>query len=106
MALLNAYVNTYGQLGNFLSAIRNGQAPEKFNGQYLKDLGFKSSNHHPLIPLMKGLGFLTADGTPTQRYKDYLDKTRSRKILGEAIRDAYGDIFTIRSDPKKEDRGA
>jgi len=104
MALLNTYLMTYGQVSKFLDSIREGQAPEKFTRQYLKDLGFKSSNHHAFIPLLKGLGFLTADGTPTQRYKDYLDKSRSRKILGEAIRDAYGDIFTIRSNPKKDDK--
>jgi hypothetical protein len=54
--------------------------------------------------LLKGLGFLTADGTPTQRYKEYLDKSHSRKILGEAMREAYSDIFTIRSNPKKDDK--
>jgi hypothetical protein len=105
MSLLNTYVMTYGQTGKFLDAIREGQAPEKFTRQYLKDLGFKSSNHHAFIPLLKGLGFLTPDGTPTQRYKDYLDKSRSQRILGEAMREAYSDIFTIRSNPKKEDKG-
>ncbi len=106
MALLNTYVQTYAQVGKFLEAIQNGQAPDKFTRQYLKDLGFKSSNHHPFIPLLKGLGFLTADGTPTDRYKAYLDKSRSRRVLGEAIRDAYSDVFTIRSQPRKEDRSA
>jgi hypothetical protein len=104
MTLLASNVLTYAQIGKFLDAIREGQAPEKFTRQYLKDLGFTSSNHHAFIPLLKGLGFLTADGTPTQRYKDYLDKSRSRKILGDALREAYSDIFTIRSNPKKEDK--
>ena len=57
MTLLNSYVQVYGQLAKFFDAIRQGQAPEKFTRQYLKDLGFKSSNHHALIPLLKGLGF-------------------------------------------------
>jgi hypothetical protein len=104
MALLNTYVGTYGQIGKFLDAIREGQAPDKFTRQYLKDLGFTSSNHHALIPLLKGLGFLTSDGTPTQRYRDYLDRSRSRRVLGEALREAYSDIFTIRANPKREDK--
>jgi len=106
MSLLNSYVLTSAQIGKFLDAIRDGQAPDKFTRQYLKDLGFKSSNHLAFIPLLKGLGFLTADGAPTQRYKDYLDRSRSKKILGEALKESYGDIFTIRAKPKREDKDA
>lgn len=106
MSLISNYVQIYGQLANFFDTIRQGQAPEKFTRQHLKDIGFKSSNHHAIIPLLKALNFLTADGTPTQRYRDYLDKTRSRKILGEALREAYSDIFTIRANPKKADKAS
>lgn len=104
MALLNSYVQVYGQLPKFFDAIRQGQAPEKFTRQYLKDLGFKSSNHYALIPLLKGLGFLTADGTPTPRYMDFLDKSRSNKILGLALKDKYSDIFTLKAVPSKSDK--
>jgi hypothetical protein len=104
MTLLNTYVINTGQIGKFLDAIREGQAPEKFNRQHLKDLGFTSSNHLAFLPLLKGIGFLTAEGTPTQRYKDYLDRSRSKKVLGDALREAYSDIFTLRANPKREDR--
>jgi hypothetical protein len=104
VALLNQYLMTPGLLGQFLERIREGQAPEKFTRQHLKDIGFKSSNHHGFIPLLKGLGFLTSDGSPTQRYKDYLDKTRSKVVLGEAVRESYGDLFNIKSEPTKSDR--
>jgi hypothetical protein len=70
----------------------------------LKDLGFKSSNHHALIPLLKGLGFLTAEGAPTPRYMAFLDKSRSKKILGEALKEKYSDIFTLKSQPTKNDK--
>ena len=53
---------------------------------------------------MKDLGFLAADGTPTQRYHDYRDKSRSRVVLGQAIREAYEDIFHIKENPTKSDR--
>ncbi len=104
MALLNAYVQVYGQFPKFFETIREGQAPDKFTRQHLKDIGFKSSNHHALIPLLKGLGFLTADGSPTERYKDFMDKSKSKRVLSEAIREAYGDIFTIKAKPTKTDR--
>jgi hypothetical protein len=69
----------------------------------LKDLGFKSSNHFAFIPLLKGLGFLTPDGVPTPRYKNFLDETRWREVLGEAVREAYRDIFSLKRKPTKDD---
>jgi len=104
MALLKTYVQAYGQLGKFFNKISEGQAPEKFTRQHLKDLGFSSSNHRALIPLLKGLGFLTSDGTPTARYMNFLDQSQSKKVLGEAVREAYADIFTLRASPKKSDK--
>lgn len=106
MALLNQYVIVPNQLATFFERIREGQAPESFTRQHLKDIGFASSNHRALIPLLKGLGFLSADGSPTQRYKTYLDSTQSRKVLGEAISENYGDIFQIKKNPTKADRAA
>jgi len=104
MALLNAYVQVYGQLAKFFEALRAGQAPDKFTRQYLKDLGFKSSNHHALIPLLKGLGFLTADGSPTARYLEFLDKSKWKKVLGQALKEKYSDIFVLKASPTKNDK--
>lgn len=104
MALLNQSVQVYGQIGKFLETLRKGQAPQKFNRQFLKDLDFKSSNHLQFIPLLKGLGFLSSDGTPTERYKEFLDETRWRKVLAEAVREAYGDIFVLKAKPTSSDR--
>jgi hypothetical protein len=102
--LLNTYVQVYGQLPQFFESLRAGTAPEKFTRQYLKDLGFKSSNHHALIPLLKGLGFLTADGSPTTLYREFLDKSKWKKVLGAALKDKYSDIFTLKSNPSKADK--
>jgi hypothetical protein len=69
MALPDVYVQIYGQLPEVFKRIADGQAPEKFTRQYLKDLGFQSSNFHAIIPLLKTLGFISADGVPTSRYQ-------------------------------------
>lgn len=103
MSLPNCYVQVYGQLSEFFSKIRDGQAPEKFTRQHLKDIGFRSSNHHALIPLLKALGFLAPDGTPTARFHDYRDQSQSRTILGEAIKETYSDLFVIKENPKEKD---
>jgi hypothetical protein len=104
MALPTTYTQAYGQLGEFFSKIRDAQAPDKLTNQILKDLGFKSNNHRPFIPLLKSLGFLAADGTPTQRYHDYRNHSLSKQKMGEALKDAYSDIFLIKEKPKTSDR--
>ncbi|WP_127599959.1 DUF5343 domain-containing protein [Nitratireductor alexandrii] len=49
------------------------------------------------------MGFLTADGTPTDLYKQFLDGSRWQKVLAEAVKDAYGDIFVLKAKPTNSD---
>lgn len=104
MALTDSYVQVYGQFPQFFDALSRGQAPDQFTVQHLKDLGFNSSNHRALIPLLKELGFLTVDGAPTARYHEYRNRSRSRQVMGQALKEAYGDLFVIRAHPTEEDR--
>jgi hypothetical protein len=104
MALTNAYVQVYGQLPEIFQRISQGQAPNKFTTQHLKDIGFTSSNYRAIIPLLKALGFLSADGSPTPRYHEYRNSAQSKKVMAEALREAYGDLFTITATPASKDR--
>lgn len=106
MGLTNAYVLPTNRIGDILGKIRDGQAPERFTQQLLKDWGFGSTNDRAFIPLLKAIGFLTADGKPTQRYHDYRDHSRSKAVLGQSLRDAYGDIFLIKEHPTPSDKSA
>ncbi|MDP3515792.1 MAG: DUF5343 domain-containing protein [Pseudohongiella sp.] len=103
MALSNAYTEAYGKLGEFFTKLRDGQAPPQFTHQFLIDLGFKSNKQRAYIPLLKALGFLTPDGKPTARYKDYRDHSQSKRIMGEALKEAYADIFLIKENPTSAD---
>lgn len=103
MALANAYVQVYGQLPEIFQRIAEAAAPDKFTTQHLKDWGYTSSNFRAVIPLLKALGYLSADGTPTTRYHDYRG-AHPRQVMGEAIKEAYGDLFTIRAKPTSADR--
>lgn len=104
MALPSDYLYVYGQLPQVFERIKQGQAPDKFTTQHLKDIGFTSTNHRAIIPLLKTLGFLTSEGTPTQRYHDYRNNALSKKILGKALKEAYSDIFKISSKPTENDK--
>lgn len=104
MPLPSVYTMTYGQLPAFLSKIQEGQAPQSFTQQHLKDIGFGSSNHRSYIPLLKAIGFLTDTGAPTERYLAYRDRSQARAVLGAALKDAYSDLFVIKSHPAERDK--
>lgn len=104
MTLPSIYTQVYGQIPEFLSKIQEGQAPSNFTQQHLKDIGFPSSNHRAFIPMLKTLGFLSSGGTPTSRYHAYRDKSQARQVLGEAIKEAYSDLFIIKSHPSEKDK--
>ncbi|HEU4507340.1 MAG TPA: DUF5343 domain-containing protein [Pyrinomonadaceae bacterium] len=106
MALTGAWVQPTNRIPDLFNRIRDGQAPERFTQQLLKDWGFSSTNDRSFIPLLKALGFLTDDGRPTQRYNDYRDHSRSKQVMGQAVREAYGDIFLIKENPTSADRAA
>ena len=106
VALSNSYVQPTNRIPDIFNKIRDGQAPERFSNQLLKDWGFTSTNDRAFIPLLKSLGFLSSEGKPTQRYNDYRDHSRSKLIMAEALRDAYGDIFLIKEHPTQSDKDA
>jgi len=106
MALTNAYVLPVNRIPDLFRKIQDGQAPDRFTIQLLKDWGFNSTNDRAFIPLLKALGFLSADGKPSARYLDYRDHSRSKSILGQAIREAYSDIFLIKEHPSTADKTA
>lgn len=104
MSLTNIYIQVYGQLPELFKKIKSGQAPDKFTNQHLKDIGFASTNHRAFIPLLKALGFLTDDGSPTERYREFRNNALSKKVLGQAIKETYSDIFVISQSPSESDK--
>ncbi len=95
MALTTAYLITTRNLEAFLNAIQSARAPERFTNKFLAQLDFTSSNDRLFITLFRGLGFIDDSGVPTKRYYEYLDQTQAPRVLAEAIREAYSDLFAI-----------
>ena len=106
MGLTDAYTIAIGRIPDLFAKIQDGQAPDIFTAQLLKDWGFTSSNDRALIPLLKELGFLSSDGKPTPRYHDYRNHARSKIVMAQAIREAYADLFLIKEHPTQADRVA
>ena len=104
--LSKRYLPSAKNLPAIMAKIVEGTAPARFTISHLKGLGFKSSNDNAVIPLLKDLGFLSDDGTPTSRYRDYRDKSRSKLVMAMALREAYEGLFHISEKPGAADRAA
>lgn len=104
MVLPTTYIQVLGQVPEFFKKIQEGTAPDKFRLQTLKDIGFGSSAARAFIPLLKAIGFLTDDGTPTARYHAYRSNSEAPSIMAQALRDAYGDLFVIADPPTEKDK--
>lgn len=104
--LTSRYLPAVGNLPGIMEKIVEGAAPEKFTQAHLKGIGFRSSNDRSVIALLKAIGFLAADGTPTERYLAYRDRSRSKRVMGEALLEAYQDLFTINENPTSADLAA
>lgn len=88
------YLASIKNLPAMLEKIKTAGAPPKFTYEFLKtNLGFASSSDRNIIAILKKLGFLTADGTPTARYNEFRDTTRSGRAVAAGLREGWSDIF-------------
>jgi Family of unknown function (DUF5343) len=44
---------------------------------------------------LKDLGFLNRDGAPQPRYYEFLDRSNSKQVAAQGIRDAFSDLFAV-----------
>lgn len=95
MAAEFAYIPSVKNLPAIFTKIRNAGSPPRFTIEFLKSLGFPSSTDRSVIGLLKALGFLTSDGTPTERYNAYRDSNRSGKTMAVALRDGWSAVFLV-----------
>ena len=95
MALPDSYTKKPNAIAAYFEAMLDAEPPERFTYRFLENLEFKSTNDRLFIKILKDLGFLDADGVPTDRYYEFLDRSRAEKVVAEGIRDAYADLFAV-----------
>jgi len=88
------YMISAKNVPQMLTAVQKAAVPESFGHEFLKDLGFTSSNDRGFIKLLKYLGMVDASGKPQASYREFVDQTRSRAVLANRIRQATT-IFTM-----------
>lgn len=87
------YMPSVTNLHKILDKIQNAGVPEVFNIDFLKDLGFTSSNDRPVIKLFKYLGLLDQSGRPQTAYREFVDHTKAKKVLAARLRAAFDDLY-------------
>ncbi len=76
--------------------------PTRFSGEYLRTLGYKSSNDRPVISILKFIGFIDSSETPTEKYKSYRGKD-GKVVLARAIKSGYLELFNLYPDAHRKD---
>lgn len=104
MAVPKAYLTSTKNVPAILTTMQQAQAPKTFSVTFLNNLGFKGNADRLFIGMMKALGFLEPSGAPTQRYFEFLDQTQSGRVLADAIREAYADLFELNVNAHKMTR--
>ncbi len=88
-------MNSTGLVSKIFLKIAEAQKPPRFTQDYLANvLGYGSGSARPVIPLLKRLTFLQADGTPTQIYARFRNPSERASAMLEALKAGYSDLYT------------
>lgn len=87
------YLVATGNVPKILAAVQKAGAPKTFNVDFIKDLGFTSSQDRPMAKLFKYLGLTDSNGHPLAAYREFMDEKRSRVVLAGCLRIAFDDLF-------------
>ncbi len=92
-----AYTTVPGKIKALLAKIREVGVPRKVTVQWLKSVGFTSSNDASMIGVLKQVALIDPSGIPTPTWSKYRGSDH-KKVLGEAIREGYADLFAVYPD--------
>jgi hypothetical protein len=88
------YMNAYGSIAKVLSKIIEAKRPDRFTQDYLDTvLALPSSSIRPIIPLLKRIGFLNSDGTPTELYSKFKTESGRKAAMAAGMKIGYPDVF-------------
>ncbi|MHB8361552.1 MAG: DUF5343 domain-containing protein [Thermoplasmataceae archaeon] len=87
------YTTNTGNLKKFLEGIPKTGVPTKVTREYLTKIGYTSSNDRAIINVLKFIGFLDHDGSPTEKYKQFRNTNTSRTVMAECLTMSYSDLF-------------
>ncbi|MBC7635534.1 MAG: DUF5343 domain-containing protein [Acetobacteraceae bacterium] len=93
----SVYTTVPGKIKTLLAKIKSVGVPPKVTNEWLKLIGFKSSNDSTLISVLKLVGLVDASGVPTDSWQKYRG-VNGQTALGEGIRSGYGFLYNVYDD--------
>ena len=100
------YTPLPGKIKAYFAKIQEVGVPEKANRDWLRSVGFKSSNDRYLLRILKAMGFINDLKVPTELWRLFRDPTQSGAVLAQAIRTGYEGLFGTYEDAYRKDREA
>jgi hypothetical protein len=95
MASDYAYTSVPNSLRQFLKGVPSRGVPAKVDPAHLKSIGLKEENDQTIIRVLKFVGLLNSDGSPTDAYKGFRDKGKGATLLAKEIGRAYIESYSI-----------
>lgn len=92
------YTQLTGKLQDFFQKIQSTGVPPSATTKWLESIEFKSVNDRPILTIVKFIGFADSSGKPTQRWSLYRDKSKSKFVIAEGIREGYSSLFNTYPD--------
>jgi hypothetical protein len=90
------YLAAPGMITKCLEKISHAATPEKVTGDFVNTkLGIKGGAGRALVPLLKKIGFVNSDGTPTTLYKRFRNPAESEQAVAEAIKVGYKPLYLV-----------
>lgn len=88
------YLASPGLIPKILGRIQEARRPERFTQDFLETkLGHSGGSARAMIPLLKRLGFISDNGTPTDRYDAFRNESSRGAAMAEGLREAYREVF-------------
>jgi hypothetical protein len=91
------YTTVPGKIKPLLEKIRQVGIPPKATVQWLKTIGFTSSNDASLLGVLKTAGLVDTSGIPTSVWSKFRG-VNHRQVLGESISLGYAELFAVYPD--------
>lgn len=77
-------------------------APETITQANLSMFGFASKNDRPFVRALSFIGFLDASNKPTEVYKNFRLKEKSKSTMAAALQSSYSELFAIYPDAHQQ----
>lgn len=88
------YATAPGTLKRALDGIIVAARPEKFSTEFMSSmLKILGGSQRPIPPMLRKMGFITTDGSPTELYSKFKSDTARGQAALDGLRNAYSEIF-------------